>query len=623
VTFVRTGVWMSNLRFVEPLTDEANERFLRNLEAYLLCARRHNIIVNFTFFAFVPRSSIGDMQSPPNVPAPSIPNPYTDPSSVGVEQSYVLSVVRRFKDVPWLCWDLINEPSFSNPRRIFHGNVPNDDPTEVAAWRKWLQGKYPTIAALAAAWSVTPDQLGSFDSIPLPSDVDLTFSRYGDADHVRAVDYNLFAQDMFTDWVHTMVGAIRSTGSKQLIDVGQDEGGVTDRLLNQFYSAGGLSFTTNHTYWNDDSLLWDSVVATRPGIPNIVGETGYQPVWSPNGTWRYDEIAGASLLERKWALGFAAGNSGVVPWDWDREVDFGIRRSDGSAKSWEFMLRDVAQFAEKAAPFATAIQQPQIAIVLPQSLQLSVLNSQALAAQQTAVRALYQFARGEAYAVGEYQIELLGNPRLILLPSSFVLTSTAWDAILAKVHDGATLLITGPFDDDAHFLSTKRQDAVGLEYAQGLLAFREDHLKWPEGEGKLTFPGDRTTYLMRSVLPDGTNWAERNVGKGKILFAALPIELNNNLQTVGDIYRYAMKVAGVNGGYSTAVQSPGVLICPTRFPHATLYVLTSESAQGADVSFQDRASGKELNGHLDPGRAALLLVSDDGKLAASYNWTNR
>jgi hypothetical protein len=31
VTFVRTGVWMPNLRFVEMNTGGANERFLRNL----------------------------------------------------------------------------------------------------------------------------------------------------------------------------------------------------------------------------------------------------------------------------------------------------------------------------------------------------------------------------------------------------------------------------------------------------------------------------------------------------------------------------------------------------------------------------------------------------------------
>jgi hypothetical protein len=141
VTFVRTGVWMSNAKFVEPSTGEVNERFLRNLEAYLLSARNHHVAVNFTFYSFTPKtgSSFPVRQDQPEAP---LPNPYTNPAVVREEQTYVLSIVNRFKNVPWLSWDLINEPSFSNPRRIFMGNTPNGDATEIAAWRKWLREKY-------------------------------------------------------------------------------------------------------------------------------------------------------------------------------------------------------------------------------------------------------------------------------------------------------------------------------------------------------------------------------------------------------------------------------------------------------------------------------------------------
>ena len=62
-----------------------------------------------------------------------------------------------------------------------------------------------------------------------------------------------------------------------------------------------------------------------------------------------------------------------------------------------------------------------------------------------------------------------------------------------------------------------------------------------------------------------------------------------------------------------------MLICPTRLPGATLYVLTSESNQKA-ISFHDVRSGKDFSGQLENGRAALLLISDEGKLITSYNW---
>jgi hypothetical protein len=290
--------------------------------------------------------------------------------------------------VPWLSYDLINEPSFSNPRRVFHGNVPNGDAAEQAAWHGWLRAKYLTIDALARAWAADPVQLGSFDAVPLPDDADMVYDRYRNANEVRALDYNLFAQDMFSGWAKGMITAIHGTGSTQLVDVGQDEGGVTDRLLNRFYATSGVAFTTNHTYWQDDALLWDSIAAKSPGMPNITGETGYQPVWAPDGSWRYDELTGTGLEERKWALGFAAGSSGAMQWDWAREVDFGIQRSDGSAKSWENMMRALGEFAKEAAPYAKGFQLPEIAIVLPQSLQMSVYNAEALAAQQAAVRAV-------------------------------------------------------------------------------------------------------------------------------------------------------------------------------------------------------------------------------------------
>jgi len=617
VSFVRTGVWMPNARFIEGNTGGANERFLRNLEAFLLCAQRHNIAVNFTFFAFTPRSDNPGRENPDAIP----PNPYTDPNSVNAEQAYVRSVVERFKNVPWLSWDLINEPSFSNPRHIFTSNYPNEDPTEIGAWHKWLGKKYNgNLLALAEAWSVTPEQLGSFDAIPLPSHADLTYSRYGNSRGVRAVDYNLFAQDMFSEWVKSMVGLIRNIGSHQLIDVGQDEGGVTDRVLNQFYGSAGVSFTTNHTYWADDALFWDSVASKHPGIPSITGETGYQPVWAPDGTWRYNEFTGLGLTERKWALGFASGTTGAMQWDWAREVDFGMKRSDGSSKVWENLMRDLGEFARKAAPAATALELPEVAIVLPQSYQLSVFNALALEAQQNAVRALYSYARSEAYAVGEYQIQLLGSPKLIILPSPLGLTETAWQAIEKKVEEGAVLLVTGPFDGDAHLHPTGRQDSIGLNYLTEPLTLRNQLMHFPGGDEALSFTGKMTTTLSRATLPKGEDWVEKPLGKGKILFAAFPLELNENLLAVGDVYAYALKTAGVEPIYTTTLKDPGIAICPTRYPDATLYVVASESNQ-TQVSFEDVRSGKHFAGTLESGHAAILLVGADGKVLSSFRWT--
>ena len=619
VSFVRTGVWGGQLKFLSGPEGGVPERFLRNVEGYLLCAQHHHIAVDFTFFAFDPQTTfrIGE-----TAPAASLPgaNPYLDPVTIRAEQNYVLSIVDRFKNVPYLCWDLINEPSFSSPSHLWHGNTPNGDPAELRAWHEWLRDNYKTTAALASAWNVAADQFNGFDSVPLPTEADLTFNlEHGQVGQVRAIDYNLFAQDMFGRWVKTMVSAIRLAGSEQLIDVGQDEGGVENRVLNQFYANAGLSFTTNHTYRQNSALLWDSLAAKVPGIPNMVGETGYQPIIYPNGDWHFDELTGAGLIERKWANGFAGATSGALSWDWAREIYFGIKRSDGSDKIWEDMMRDMGRFAEKAASAATGVIQPEVAIVLPQSLQLSVFNPLAIAAQQNCVRALYGYARSEAYMIGEDQLDHLGNPKLILLSSPWILNQSAWETLIQKVNDGAVLLVTGRFDQDPHFRPTDRAAVLNIGYQPAQLFTRDNDIAWPSGAAHLTYEGTLTDFLPRATFAGNQTFIEKPFGRGKLLLCAFPLELNKNVEAVAEVYQYALTQAGVKAVYTSTVKNSGVLICPTQFPHATLYVLTSETGESA-ISFTDERSGKQFSGSLQPGRAALLLVGEKGDLLASYNW---
>lgn len=618
VNFVRTGTWHNQAEYINRITGGVEERFLRALEAYLHSAARHGVHVNFTFFAFDPQTirRLGQESSQLGPGA----NPYTDPVAIRAQQDYVRSIVARFKDVPFLSWDFINEPSFSNPKRLWRGNTPNADPTETKAWTQWLARRYRSIDRLAAAWGVTPEELGDFERVSLPAPADLELTRYGNARQVRAVDYNLFAQEMFSRWVTEMIAAVRVTGSRQLTTVGQDEGGVTNRLLNQFYGSTAVDFTVNHSWWRDDALLWDSVVAKRPGKPNLIGETGVQPVWNMDSTWRWDELRAAGLLERKLVLGLAAANAGSLHWDWSRGDVYGSKRSDGSAKSWEDTLAGVCEFARAAAPYMKNARRPEIALILPQSLQLSVFNGYALEAQQKAVRALYHHARGSAYAVGEYQIELLGNPKLMILPAPWGLTQQAWDAVLQRVTEGAVLLVSGRLDADEHFRPTDRVNRLGLDYHAAPLDMRDHLLEWPGGRLRLTYAGDKTTYLERGVLSGGRMFEEKSMGKGRILYVPLPLELSDDVAAIGEIYRYAMRQAGVKADVSLVADDPAILVTPTVLEDATLYVLTSESSAHQRVSFRDEASGKKFEAELQPGRAALLLVRHNGQVVASYNF---
>jgi len=54
------------------------------------------------------------------------------------------------------------------------------------------------------------EQLGSFDSVPLPSST-TSATNVIEMRRRQGADYGLFAQDMFSDWVKEMVASIRAT----------------------------------------------------------------------------------------------------------------------------------------------------------------------------------------------------------------------------------------------------------------------------------------------------------------------------------------------------------------------------------------------------------------------------
>src|SRR5215472_11422565 len=137
LNMIRTGWWTGWDKFCDE-NGRPYERTLRTLEAYLMTARRNGLPVQFTFFAFLPDVLGGT-------------NAFLDPQLVRKQQTLVGTVAARFRDVPWLAWDFINEPSISQPLWTPHANK---DPLELQAWNEWLNRRYPGRASLAAEWNI-------------------------------------------------------------------------------------------------------------------------------------------------------------------------------------------------------------------------------------------------------------------------------------------------------------------------------------------------------------------------------------------------------------------------------------------------------------------------------------
>ncbi|UCF20940.1 MAG: cellulase family glycosylhydrolase [Gemmatimonadota bacterium] len=615
INMIRTGIWTGWKRYM-PQVGNFEESALRALDAFLLTARRHDIPVIFTFFAFIPESWGGA-------------NPYLDAEAVQAQKTFVASIVSRYREMNDVIWDLINEPSFCSPDRLWVTR-PNYDDHEAREWRAWLQERYPSASTedleqrLAELWRALPEE-----ALDLPR-----LEEFGDRNifeglrPLKAADYRLFANEMFSRWARDLADFIRREGSAgQLVTVGQDEGGTYERPAPMFHGAA-VDFTSNHTWWLNDDLLWDSIVTKTPGRPNLISETGVMFYERIDGSaWRTEATA-RDLLERKLVIALATDTAGFIEWIWntnpymplDNEAAIGLLRADGSAKPELAVVSHLARFTHESLKGLGPRQPEPALMVIPHSNMFSVRN-QATAATQRCVRAMHYHCQVPMRAVSEYALDRIDEqPQLIVVPSPRVLSERAWRSLLECTRNGATLLISGPFDDDDHWLPASRMQSLGLQ-ANAQPVAQEETLKIGDASWHLSFRGEKLQRIERSVVSgqEAATVIELPLGEGRLIWSPLPVELAEQVEPTVALYRRALASASLLSPLTDETAGPGVLIYPAHFRDATLYALVSELGHAFTAAFSDRATGTRLEVALPAGRAALLLLDrGNGSLRAVY-----
>jgi hypothetical protein len=608
---IRTGWWTAWDQIMKQ-SGTVREDMLRALEAYLMCARRHGLAVQFTFFAFSPDVLGGE-------------NPYLDPEAVRRQKELILAFVERFKEVPFLAWDLINEPSFSNPQRLW-STRPNEDRFELKAWNDWLNAHYTDRGALAEAWRTIP--VPNDESVPLPTETEFTgraaYENWPASNSLRAMDYQRFAQDAYRGWVVDLRDAIRATGSKQLLTADQDEGGGTDRP-SPAYFGDAIDFTTTHTWWLSDVVLWDSLVATLPGEPMLVQETGVAQELTVSGEDHRGAEADAALIERKLAI--AAGtSSGAIEWLWninsqmteDREATIGALRVDGTEKTEAEILARLGKFAGAAGPHLVGGVMPDVTILAAKTAQYSPIGNLALEAQQKSVRAIHYGCGVAANVLPENQIARLGQPKLVIVPAAHALADETWNALLGYVAKGGTLLLTGSFERDTHWNVTNRLAALGFPAAPAPLLLRTAAQQLGTGAVNLNFGFTVQEEAEMLRFSSGATFQVILHGAGQILVAAEPVELADELSDTVELYSWVLGQAGVKPLFEGTIPA-GVLIRPVVYADSVMYLIESESADDAPIDLRDRMSGAKIYFVLPSGRARLLLFSrSGGQFIASF-----
>jgi hypothetical protein len=604
VNAVRTGLW-TGWKKVSTDGRAIQESSLRALDAFLLTARRYDIPVIFTLFAFLPEEWGGE-------------NPYFDPSSAAAQRSFVEILARRYRAVNDLAWDLINEPSFSSREHLWKTR-PNYDRHEHEAWRRWVHEERVQMnpggapIPLAEAWKEEGIDAESLPSLEDFDDVAILEGRQPQ----KAVAYKLFAQAGFARWAAGLAGVIRKSGNpRQLVTVGQDEGGIWERPSPWFFGES-VDFTCNHSWWQNDDLVWDSVMSRIGGKPALIEETGvmFNETLS-GGPWRSEQEA-ANLLERKLAISFGASGAGFIQWLWntnlyipsDNEASIGFLRADGTAKPELDVFMDYARLYREHRDLLGKREPENVVMVIPQSGMYSVRDN-ATEGTRRCVRTMEYACDTPLRAANEFDLRKgLGNARLILLPSPAMLSEAAWEPLMAAVEAGAVLLVTGTVNRDQYGRKVDRLRRLGIEAAERPVSQTEE-VTIDGARLQAEYRGEKMQRLARGEAKGTEQGRVQEVrkGKGVVLWMPLPLELADNTGSLESLYRFALKRAGIEGLCRREERDPGVLIRPSVFPGAVMYTLVSERSEDRHVRFTHLPTRTTIEAALPAGRAFVVFI---------------
>jgi hypothetical protein len=420
-----------------------------------------------------------------------------------------------------------------------------------------------------------------------------------------------------------MTPAIRSNGNtKQLITVGQDEAGLADSPNIQFF-AKEIDFTSLHNWWNNDDLLWDSVLGKAPSKMSLIEETGVMFYEKADGgaPWRSEEDV-ANLLERKMALSFAADGAGFVEWIWNtnpymnstNEVGIGFHRVDGTAKpELEPFLRIAKFMAQHGQHLKDRVSEP-VAMVIPHSNMFSP-RSFAQEATRRAVRAMYYHCGVPVQAISEYTLgEYAGQAKLIIVPSPRVLSQRGWEILVAEASRGATVAISGPFYEDEHWLPVR-------EFAQTHIKVEPvAQSEWINISGQkhlVRYEGEKMQRLEKVVFPRDEPLVV-NQGSGFIIWSHLPLELSDSMTALATFYRLALTQARIPPAFIATPRGPDILILPSVFRDVVLYTFVSESNNTTRILMTHLESRSEFTVTVPAQRTAMVLTDrKTGKILAT------
>lgn len=622
INWIRTGIWTA-YRNIMQVDGHASEEVLRAIDAFFLTAAKHKLHVTFTFFSFTPETWEGQ-------------NPYLDPQSVEAQKRFIRSIVSRHTQTTHVDWDLINEPSMFDPAKIFSAGPRSlRDEFERAAFVTWLKKRHASIHELREHWNMTPAELPSFEAAAIPEPEEINFDvqdMHKGKKGTRWLDYSLFSVEMHSAWAAELTSSIKQLVPHHLVTVGQDEAQGAQRPSPLFYEDA-VDYTTVHSWWLNDSLVWDGVFTKTPDKPNVIQETGIMYVETPDGRAKRSEFELRNFLERKYAYAFSTGGAGAIQWIWNtnfymdnaNESHIGALRADGTEKPEADVSYDFGRFMAQIRDLFTGRKLEEVAAVYPYSNDFSN-RSFAVETTNRLTRVLTYDLKLPFRAVSEYRLDSLkSNPaKLIFVPSPHNMDDDSMKTLLRIAKSTqATLVITGPVGLDAYWHESDRADKLlGIRTLGNVR--REEMLELDGKKLPVSFGGRRIAETLKETPADAEGCADQVLdvpnGKGRLIWSPLPIELGTGDAPVTELYRYASEKAGVVDDleWLAGGELAGIYGRKLKFAEGSLYVFVSEYAWDAEVKVRDRATGQVYSFMLESERSVLFAADPQGKITAVY-----
>ena len=270
-------------------------------------------------------------------------------------------------------------------------------------------------------------------------------------------------------------------------------------------------------------------------------------------------------------------------------------------------------------------------MIASQAAQYSAIGDMQIEAQRKSIRALAYYDRLTPYLIYENQIDKMGSPKLAILPSAQALGEDAWQQLMKYVDDGGNLLITGPVDRNEHWQKVDRAAQL-LPGAQSIPLTYHNAVVAPfDASPAANLRRLRNSPLSFDLQAQGSlealrfreaSFTEISHGKGRIFWAAEPVELAEGDQAAAEIYSYVAGRIEMQPRFELATPlSPGVMVYPISLDDSVLYIFVSDNAENASIDLRDKPTGVSITLNLPAEHAALAVIGEKKKsVIAKYGF---